>query len=222
MRDAGTSATAPETAPPVAPRAVLIGPMAAGKTHVGRSLARMWGVRFVDLDHEIERRSGRSIPEIFAAEGEEGFRAEEARVLADLLCTHDGVLALGGGAPLTPESARRLAGHAVVLLTVDDRTARHRLRGGRGRPLLAGQDPMAAWRRITEARMPAYRDLAAHTIDGSGLGPVAVARRIARLLAEISTVPMTAGPVHGADGPVPGSPGTAPLTTIPTDREVPS
>lgn len=192
----------------VGPRAVLIGPMAAGKTRVGRSLARMWGVDFLDLDHEIERREGRSIPEIFEAQGESGFRDVEARVLAELLATHDGVLALGGGAPLTPASGDRLLGHTVILLTVDDRTARHRLRGGRGRPMLAGEDPMVAWRRITATRMPAYRELAVHTIDGAGRGPVAVARRIARTLE---------GRTHGTRHPR-----AAHDAATPTDREASS
>lgn len=167
-------------APEVRPRAVLIGPMAAGKTRVGRALARIWQVPFRDLDLEIEARSGRSIPEIFAADGEAAFRILEAQVLEESLTGFDGVLALGGGAPLTPSSRVLLADHPVVLIEIDDRTARRRLRGGRGRPLLAGTDPMVRWTRITGERMPVYRSLARHRVDGAGRGPTAVARAIAR------------------------------------------
>jgi len=163
------------------PRAILIGPMAAGKTSVGRALVRLWDVPFLDLDHEIEARHG-PIPEIFAAHGESGFREREADALARLLGRHGGVLSLGGGAPLTPRSAAALAGHHVVLIEIDEQAAASRLRGGAVRPLLAGADPVLRWRTITAARMPAYRALAVHTIDGASHTPDALARAIAAAL----------------------------------------
>ncbi|GAB2544125.1 shikimate kinase [Brachybacterium huguangmaarense] len=171
-------------APPATggPRAVLIGPMAAGKTSVGRRLAQLWGVPFTDLDREVEITAGLPVPEIFAREGEEAFRRREADALARLLVTHTGVLALGGGAPLTPRSAAALAQHAVVLLEIDEETATRRLRGGAGRPLLAGEDPLERWRTLAEARMPSYRALARCTVDGRGATTTEVAQMIADLL----------------------------------------
>lgn len=171
------------------PRAVLIGPMAAGKTSVGRALARHWGVRFIDLDAAIVERAGAAVPEIFDARGEAGFRELEADVLVELLARHDGVLALGGGAPLTPGSADALAGHRVVLLEIDEDLAISRLRGGAGRPLLAGDDPIARWRDITRSRMPAYRRLATHVVTSGRGGPAAVARAVVAALETPDPVP---------------------------------
>lgn len=164
------------------PRAVLIGPMAAGKTSVGRALARLWQVPFVDLDHELEERHGSSVPELFAAHGEHGFRRREADALADLLEHHGGVLSLGGGAPLAPRSAAALADHHVVLIEIDEQTAASRLRGGAGRPLLAGGDAMVQWRTLRNARLPAYRALAVHILDGTTGTPDDLARAIAAAL----------------------------------------
>jgi len=181
--------SAPEPSPAgLRPRAILIGPMAAGKTSVGRALARLWHVPFVDLDHEVEARHG-PIPEIFAAHGESGFREREADALAQLLGRHGGVLSLGGGAPLTPRSAASLAGHHVVLIEIDEHAAASRLRGGAGRPLLAGEDPVLRWRTITAARMPAYRALAVHTVDGASSTPDALARSIAAALDDPRQIP---------------------------------
>lgn len=164
------------------PVAILIGPMAAGKTSVGRCLARRLGTTFLDLDEEIVARADAPVPQIFAERGEDGFRALEAEVLAELLEVHPGVLALGGGAPLTPVSRARLRGRPVVLLEIDERTARRRLRGGAGRPLLAGADPLAAWRRLWDQRAEAYRDLAVLRVDGGAGRTAAVASDIERLL----------------------------------------
>lgn len=165
------------------PLAILIGPMASGKTSVGRELARLCDVGFRDLDHEIVARSGRSIPELFAADGEDGFRALEAEVLTDLLSEHTGVLSLGGGAPLVPISAAALSGRPVVLLEIDAAIAGRRLHGGSGRPLIAGDDPLARWASISAARMPAYRALARHTVDAGDGTAAEVAARIRALLA---------------------------------------
>ncbi|MDO5662747.1 MAG: shikimate kinase [Brachybacterium sp.] len=164
------------------PLAVLIGPMAAGKTTVGRRLAALRDVPFADLDQEIEIREGRSISAIFAADGEAAFRAAETATLRDLLATHPGVLALGGGAPIQPENQHLLQGHTVVLLEIDEATAARRLRGGAGRPMLAGRDPVRAWRGIREQRLPIYRGLARYLVDASAGGSDATARRIDRLL----------------------------------------
>jgi shikimate kinase len=164
------------------PRAVLIGTMAAGKTSVGRELASLWGVGFVDLDAEIVDRAELTIPELFARHGERGFREAETLVLEDLLRTYQGVLALGGGAPMTPANRRLLDGAPVVLLEVDEELAAARLHGGSGRPMLTGQDPMTRWRSLRDERLPVYRELAVVRVDGGAGLPSAVARRIAQEL----------------------------------------
>lgn len=164
------------------PLAILIGPMAAGKTSVGRSLASQLGVEFADLDALIVQTAGRSIPELFAAEGEPAFRALEAETLERALHEHDGVLSLGGGAPMHPLAPERLRGRPVVLLEVAESVAERRLSHGVGRPMLEGEDPMARWRQIAQERGPRYRELAAFRID-SGRGSAAhVARTIIRTL----------------------------------------
>lgn len=164
------------------PLVILIGPMAAGKTAVGRSLAARLGVPFADLDALIVDEDGRPIPEIFAADGEPAFRALEAQVLARALAEHEGVLALGGGAPMRPESAAALRGRPVVLLEVSEHVAERRLSRGVGRPMLTGEDPMARWRELAAERGPTYRELAAHRIDAGRGSPAHVARTILRTL----------------------------------------
>lgn len=93
------------------PLAILIGPMAAGKTSVGRALASRLDVPFADLDALIVEADGRTIPEIFAADGEAAFRELEAATLARALQEHPGVLSLGGGAPCTPPPGSGCAAH---------------------------------------------------------------------------------------------------------------
>lgn len=164
------------------PDVVLIGPMAAGKTVVGKRLAEMWSVSFTDLDQEIARRAGSTIPEIFEVAGEQGFREMEAEVLADLVQGGGGVISLGGGAPMHPPNRHLLRGCPTVLIEIDDAAARRRLRGGQNRPLLAGPDPLARWREIRDRRLPTYREIARYRVDGSTASPDGVARAIARLL----------------------------------------
>ena len=91
--------TAPE---PVTPRVVLVGPMGAGKTTVGRLLASRWGVEVRDTDHDVEATAGKEISEIFVDEGEDRFRLLERAAVVEALGSHPGVLALGGGAVLDP------------------------------------------------------------------------------------------------------------------------
>ena len=91
-----------------APNLVLVGPMGAGKSSIGRRLAGRFGLAFVDLDREVEQRTGATIPTIFECEGEAGFRLREREVLADLLAGEGLLLASGGGAVLDPDNRRAL------------------------------------------------------------------------------------------------------------------
>lgn len=149
----------------VHPAVVLIGPPAAGKTRIGRRVARALDAEFLDTDRLIVERHG-PIPEIFEHEGEPTFRRYEREVVADALA-HDGaVVALGGGAVMTPETAERLAGLPVALLTITTEAAEARLSSsGSTRPLVAGG--VAQWAQLVERRMPTYRMLARAAWDTS-------------------------------------------------------
>lgn len=160
------------------PVAVLIGPMAAGKTSVGRALAARLGVPFADLDALIVQEAGRTIPDIFSDEGEPAFREREARSLARAVAHQRGVLSLGGGAPMHARAASTLRDLPVVLLEIDEATVSRRLAHGVGRPMLAGEDPMARWRELAAARAETYRGLATHRIDAALGSPDRVAAAI--------------------------------------------
>ena len=147
-----------------APEVVLVGLPGAGKTTIGRKLARRLGVDFHDTDQMIEEQTGRSIPEIFASEGEEGFRAIEEDVVGRALKTAGGVLSLGGGSVLSPLTRRRLLNHHVVHLTIGVVEGVRRSQGGH-RPLLTGGDPVARYQRLHTDRSPLYREVATESIS---------------------------------------------------------
>lgn len=164
---------------PAARRIVLVGPMGAGKTTVGRVLSRTTGMAFVDADELFVTAFG-PIPAFFSAHGEPAFRAGEARVIAHVLdhpvpC----VLACGGGAVVTAATRRllRRPESLVVQLQVGEEEALARLGGGEGRPVLAG-DPAGTWRRILAERAPLYREVSDLTVDGTGEAPAVTASRI--------------------------------------------
>lgn len=147
---------------------VLIGPMGAGKTSVGRRVARTLGLPFHDSDKIVVRDHG-PIPELFAQHGEAHFRDLERAAVAEALAA-GGVVALGGGAVLDPRTRERLADHRVVLLTVAPNVVASRIHGD-GRPLLQGEDPVQRWLRIYEERRPLYESTAHITFDTSS-GPL--------------------------------------------------
>jgi len=149
----------------------LVGPMGAGKTTVGRHLADLLGRPFIDSDHEIERRTGATIPWIFEKEGEVGFRLREEAVLAELTAMENIVLATGGGA-VTQENNRfylRNRGTVIYLYTpVAMQVAR--TSRDRNRPLLQTSDPETRLKELLAIRDPLYRSVAHHvvmTLDGS-------------------------------------------------------
>jgi shikimate kinase len=161
----------------VPPRVVLVGPAGAGKSTVGAVLAQRLGVDLRDTDAAVEESAGARVAEVFAREGEAGFRRRERAAVADALASHDGVLSLGGGAVLDPATRADLAGLPVVLLEVSWETAAPRLHAGAGRPLLAG-DPQARWTALLTARRPLYSEVAALAVDTDGLSPAEVADRV--------------------------------------------
>lgn len=149
---------------PARPVAVLVGPPGAGKTTIGRKLARRLDVPFRDADQMIEESEGRTIPEIFAEDGEPGFRVIEERIVSRALDSFGGVLSLGGGAVLSAETRRRLLGHRVIHLTIGVAEGVRRSRGS-SRPLLAGGDATARYQALLTERSPLYREVAWSTVS---------------------------------------------------------
>lgn len=144
----------------------LVGLMGAGKTTVGRALAKRLGMRFVDSDHEIEARTGATIPLIFEIEGEESFRRREAEVIRDLTAEQGIVLATGGGAVLNPESRRYLRTRgAVIYLRASVSSILHRTSNDRNRPLLQTADPRKKIEELSRQREPLYIETSHIVID---------------------------------------------------------
>lgn len=140
---------------------VLIGPMGAGKSVIGRRLADRFGLRFLDLDGEIEQRAGAAVSAIFEHEGEAGFRRRERELLAELLEGNDRVLATGGGAVLDADNRRRMRERGFVVhlhIGVDAQLAR--LAQDRSRPLLASGDRAETLLRLAAQREPLYAQTA--------------------------------------------------------------
>jgi shikimate kinase len=177
---------------PEASSLVFVGPMGAGKSSIGRKVARELGVDFIDTDTMIVRQHG-PIPALFDAHGEERFRAlERAEVVAAL--ASGGVVALGGGAVLDPETRADLARHRVVLLTVSPEIVRARI-GGSQRPLLNGGDAVARWEQIYAQRRRLYEEVADVTFDSSVGHISAVATAIAKWSREFDAAQTTISPI---------------------------
>jgi len=144
----------------------LVGMMGAGKTTVGRLLARRLKRAFYDSDEEIERRCGVRIPLIFDVEGEAGFRARETQVIAELCALERVVLATGGGAVLAEENRRRLAADGIVVyLHARPEHLWQRVRHDRNRPLLATAEPQKKLEDLYAQRDPLYREIAHLVLD---------------------------------------------------------
>ncbi len=165
-------------------RIFLIGLMGAGKTTVGRQLAKRVGASFVDLDHEIEKRTGVRVTTIFELEGEEGFRERESRVLAETAVRDDIVVATGGGIVLRPENRDilRKAG-TVIYLDAPPNILYERTRKDTNRPLLRVPDPLAKLHELHALRDPLYREVADIVIPSRGGGMGSLMRLIEKELA---------------------------------------
>jgi shikimate kinase len=152
---------------------VLIGPPAAGKSRIGKKLARVLGVPFVDTDTEVVRAHG-PIPEIFAKQGEAHFRALERTAVQQALAGQ-GVVAFGGGAVLDESTQADLARVPVVLLTVDASAVTARLANGK-RPLV---NSIESWQALVDSRRELYESLADHVVDTSHRPTATIADEIA-------------------------------------------
>ena len=149
--------------------------MGAGKTTIGRTLAKRLLLEFHDSDKVIEARTGVNIPTIFEIEGEAGFRLREAQVIADLSRLHGCVVATGGGAVLRPENRENMRQNAlVVYLDARPSALWERVRHDRNRPLLMVADPLARLTDLYAERDPLYREVADFVVESSRLSAQAV------------------------------------------------
>jgi len=159
----------------------LVGLMGAGKTTVGRQLAKRLGRQFYDSDHEIVQRTGVPIPTIFEIEGEEGFRRREMQAIAELTASAEIVLATGGGVVLNPENRSRLHNTGwVVYLNVPPALLFERTRHDRNRPLLRVSDPLAKLEELHRQRDPLYRETAHTIVEGSQLVASGIVQHLLR------------------------------------------
>jgi shikimate kinase len=155
--------------------------MGAGKTTVGRLVAAALEVAFLDTDQLVEERAGKAVSEIFVDDGEAAFRALERDAVADALDTCTGVLALGGGAVLDPETRARLAGHRVVFLQVGLADAASRVGLGVSRPLLLG-NVRGRIKQLLDERAPIYTAVATDVVATDGRTAAEVADAVRALV----------------------------------------
>ena len=157
----------------------LVGLMGAGKTTVGRLLAKHYGCSFFDSDHEIEARTGVKIPVIFEIEGETGFRKREEAMIAELTALSGVVLATGGGAVLSAANREALRKNGLVIyLRGSPEHLYERTRHDRNRPLLQTEDPLAKLRELYRQRDPLYREVADIVVDTGRQGVASMTRML--------------------------------------------
>lgn len=164
---------------------ILIGPMGAGKSTIGRQLAQILNYEFVDSDHEIEARTGADIPWIFDVEGEEGFRRREETVI-DELTQRDGVVLATGGGAVTREANRRVisARGIVIYLKTSIEQQLARTAKDRKRPLLQHAEPRKVLTELMKVREPMYLEVADHVVETDASNIRDVATKIADLVSQ--------------------------------------
>ena len=174
---------------PLPQRIVLVGPMGAGKSTIGRLLARQLQLPFKDSDHEIEARCGADIPWIFDVEGEEGFRQRETSTLSDLIQTPALVLATGGGIVLKPEN-RELIKQAdtVIYLSATAAQLAKRTAKDKNRPLLQVEDPLTKLQSLLTERDPLYREVATQVMITGDQTPKSVVNTLIERLKSSSPI----------------------------------
>ena len=169
---------------------ILIGMMGAGKTTVGKELARRRGVRFADCDHEIVARTGVSVPTIFEIEGEAGFRRRETQMMDELTRESDIVIATGGGVVTTPENRDLMRERGIVIyLNVPPQVLFDRTRHDRNRPLLQVENPRQRIEELYLVRDPLYREVADVIVEGGRGNPGAMVRMIENALQKLKKTP---------------------------------
>ena len=158
---------------------VLIGPPGAGKSSIGKALAKELNLNFIDSDSEIEKISHKKISEIFVEDGEPAFRLLEVDVVRKVLADFDGVISLGGGAPINKEIQEVLgdADYPVVFIDVSIAQAATRIGFNKDRPLLL-VNPRQQWISLMNDRRPIYEKLASQTISSDNQKPHEVAKQI--------------------------------------------
>ncbi|QBS39985.1 shikimate kinase [Nocardia sp. CS682] len=181
---------------PRAPRVVLVGPPGAGKTTIGRKLAKELGVELYDTDAGIERETGRTIPEIFATDGEPEFRRIEERVVRRAILAERGVVSLGGGAVLSKDTRALLRNRTVVYLEISVGEGLRRTGASTNRPLLNGADPAAKYRELMRKRRPLYREVATVRVRTDGRSPGRVVKMV---LAKLGFEPVVSDTGADAD-----------------------
>jgi len=177
-------------------RLLLVGMMGVGKTTVGRRCAERLGWRYLDSDAQVVLDTGRTVPEIFAEDGEAAFRAEETRVLAEAVGSADSVvISVAGGAVLAASNRALLRrSGAVVWLRADPTTLAVRVGSGVGRPLL-GDDPGSALAALYEVRRPLYESVAQSVVDVDELTPEQVTDQVLAVTGLVGAAP------SGSPGP---------------------
>ncbi len=165
---------------------ILVGPMGAGKSTIGRQLAQLLHYEFIDSDHEIEARTGADIPWIFDVEGEEGFRHREETVI-DELTQRDGIVLATGGGAVTREPNRKVlsARGTVVYLKTSIEQQLQRTAKDRKRPLLQNAEPERVLTELMKVREPLYLEVADHVVDTDASNIKDVATKIAELITQI-------------------------------------
>jgi shikimate kinase len=162
---------------------ILVGPMGAGKSSLGRRIAASLGLRFADADHELERQAGADIAAIFRSEGEPGFRRREREVLARLLAGQDQVIATGGGAVLDADNRERMRTRGfVVWLQAGIEVQLRRLADDCDRPLLRDGDRRDTLRRLAAERAPYYAEIADLAFDTDSRAETEAAEALAATL----------------------------------------
>ena len=167
------------------PQVVLVGAPGAGKTSVGRAVARELGVEFTDTDLAIEARAGKPVADIFVEEGEPAFREMERQAVARALVEESGVVSLGGGAVLDAGTRESLRGHRVVWLRVGLGEATKRVGLTGSRPLLLG-NVRGTLLALLDQRTPLYEEVATDVVDTDGTSIDDVAQRVVTLLQTVT------------------------------------